>query len=120
MAELSRPDLPSQIARDGVEHSWASYSETLERLVIDNAAADWLSDITVPVVIVAGLADPICNHPFLREIARSHPYVDYQAWPGGRHLPLTDPTRAMALIVDIADGASRQHSPAALVADLST
>ena len=111
LAELSRPDLPSQIARDGVEHSWASYSETLERLVIDNAAADWLSDITVPVVIVAGTGDPICNHPFLREIARSHPNVDYQAWPGGHHLPLTDPTRAMALIVDIADGAKPSAQP---------
>lgn len=110
LAELLLPDLPSQIARDGVEHSWASYSETLERLVIDNAAADWLSDITVPVVIVAGLGDPVCNHPFLREIAGSHPNVDYRAWPGDHHLPLTDPTRAMALIVDIADGAEDERT----------
>ncbi|MEO8265919.1 MAG: alpha/beta fold hydrolase [Ilumatobacteraceae bacterium] len=111
LAELSLPDLPSQIARDGVEHSWASYSETLERLVIDNAAADWLSHVTVPVVIVAGLGDPVCNHPFLQEIARSHQTVDYRAWPGGHHLPLTDPTRAMALIVDIADGAATSAQP---------
>ena len=85
-----------------------SYSETLGRLVIDNAAADWPSDVTVPVVIVAGLGDPVCNHPFLREIARSHPHVDYRAWSGGHHLPLTDPTRALALI---AGGAGTSAQP---------
>lgn len=105
LAQLSRPDLASRIARDGVKHSWASYSETLARLVIDNAAADSLCNVTVPVVIVAGIDDPVCNHPFLREIARTHPNVDYQAWPGDHHLPMTDPTRAMALIIDIARGA---------------
>lgn len=114
LAELLRPDLPSQIARDGVEHSWESYSETLEQLVIDSAAADWLSHIAVPVVIIAGLDDPVCNHPFLREIARTHPNADYQAWPGDHHLPLTDPTRVMALIIDIADGA---HTSAQLSRD---
>ena len=111
LAELSRPDLPAQIARDGVEHSWASYSETLGRLVIDSAAADWMSDVTAPIVIVAGLGDPVCNHPFLHEIAHAHPNVDYRAWPGGHHLPLTDPTRAVALIVDIANGAETSKQP---------
>lgn len=71
LAELSRPDLPSQIARDGVEHTWASYSETLGRLVLDSGAVGRLSDITAPVVIVAGRDDPVCNHPFL-EGDRSH------------------------------------------------
>jgi pimeloyl-ACP methyl ester carboxylesterase len=103
LAELLRPDLPPQIARDGVEHSWASYSETLERLVIDNTAINWLSNVTVPVVIVAGLGDPVSNHPFLREIARSHPNINYQSWSGDHHLPLTNPTRTLALILDVAD-----------------
>lgn len=111
LAELSRPDLPSQIARDGVEHSWASYSESLGRLVLDSGAAGWLSDVTVPVVIVAGRGDPVCNHPFLEEIARTHANVAYRAWRGGHQLPLTDPTLAIGLILDIADWAGTSAHP---------
>ncbi len=103
LAELSRPDLPARIARDGVEHTWASYSETLERLVLGSGAAGWLADVTVPVVIVAGRDDPVCNHPFLAEIARTDPNISYRAWPGDHHLPLTDPGLVVRLILEVAD-----------------
>lgn len=104
LAELSRPDLPSEIARDGVEHSWASYSETLRRLVLDSDAAGWLSHVTVPVVIVAGLGDLVCNHPYLQELARSHHNVEFLVWRGDHHLPLTDPSLVIGLILAITDG----------------
>jgi len=112
LAELSRPDLPARIARDGVEHSWASYSETLERLVLDSGAVGLLSDVTVPVVIVAGHDDPVCNHPFLEEIARIHPNVAYRAWRGDHQLPLTDPRLTVGLILDVADGSWTSPQPA--------
>ena len=104
LAELSRPDLPSEIARDGVEHSWASYSETLRRLIFDSDAAGWLSHVTVPVVIVAGLGDPVCNHPYLQGLARSHHNVELQVWRGDHHLPLTDTSLVIGLILAITEG----------------
>jgi len=103
LAELSRPDLPARIARDGVEHTWASYTQTLDGLVLDSGAAGWLADVTMPVVIVAGRDDPVCNHAFLEDIARTHPNTSYRAWRGDHQLPLTDPGLAIELILDVAD-----------------
>jgi len=111
LAALSRPDLPARIARDGVEHTWASYTETLEGLVLDSGAAGWLSDVTVPVVIVAGRDDPVCNHPFLEGIARTHPNISYRAWHGDHHLPLTDPGLAIGLILEVADSSGTSAQP---------
>jgi pimeloyl-ACP methyl ester carboxylesterase len=107
LAALSRPDLPAQIARDAVEHSWASYSETLGRLVLDNGAAEWLEAMTARVVIVAGIDDHVCNLRFLAQLACSHPNVEFRAWSGDHHLPLTDSGRVLELIHDVADGAMR-------------
>jgi len=106
------PAVPARIARDGVEHTWASYSETLGRLVLDSGAAGWMADVTVPVVIVAGCDDPVCNHPFLEEIARTHPNVAYRAWRGDHQLPLTDPGLAIGLILDVADSSGTSAQPA--------
>ena len=111
LAELIRPDLPARIARDGVEHTWASYSETLGRLVLDSGVVGWLADVTMPVVIVAGRDDPVCNHPFLEEIARTHPNVAYRAWRGDHQLPLTDPGLAIGLILDVADSSWTSAQP---------
>jgi len=110
LAALTRPDLPA-IARDGVEHTWASYTETLEGLVLDSGAAGWLAEVVVPVVIVAGRDDPVCNHPFLQEIASTYPNNSYRVRRGDHHLPLANPGLAIELILDVTDSSGTSMPP---------
>ncbi len=57
LAQLVRLDLPGPIARDGVRYSWDSYSRTLRRLILDAPALRWLSQLQVPVRLVAARDD---------------------------------------------------------------
>jgi pimeloyl-ACP methyl ester carboxylesterase len=90
LAEWGRADLPAEIARDGVLHSWNSYSESLIGLVLRSDASDWLSDIHVPVLLIAGDHDAACDHGWLQVIATRYPNVRVEVWGGEHHLPLTD------------------------------
>ncbi len=90
LAEWGRPDLPAQIARDGVRHSWNSYSESLTGLVLHSGASDWLGDIDVPVLFIAGDHDAVCDYGWLQVLATRYPNVRVEVWGGDHHLPLTD------------------------------
>jgi pimeloyl-ACP methyl ester carboxylesterase len=97
IAPLFRPDLPAAIARDAVRHTWASYSETLVRLILDVPAVGWLPSVTVPVHLVAGADDDTLDLGFLEDLARRHPHVSLTVWPSaGHHLPLTHPEACLA------------------------
>jgi pimeloyl-ACP methyl ester carboxylesterase len=91
LAVLGKPDLPAEIARDGVQHSWNSYSETLTGLLLASNASDWFDDIDVPVVLIAGDRDAACDLGWLRTLSAQHPNVRLEIWNGDHHLPLTDP-----------------------------
>ncbi len=102
LAVLARPDLPAEIATDSVQHSWASYSRSLRRLVLDADTARWLAQVDAPVVIVAGDADPVCDQRWLRELASRGPATRFCAWPGHHHLPLLRPIELVELIREYA------------------
>lgn len=92
VALLSRPGLPTVIARDGVQHSWASYSQTMRRVILAAEAQRWLEGITVPVRLAIGTRDPIPDARFLDELARGHSTVTVERWDDADHdLPLTHP-----------------------------
>jgi pimeloyl-ACP methyl ester carboxylesterase len=91
LAVLATPDLPAEIARDGVQHSWSSYSETLTGLLLTSSASDWLDDVEVPIVLIAGDRDAACDLGWLRTLSALHPNVSLEIWNGDHHLPLTDP-----------------------------
>ncbi len=98
LAVLSRPDLPAEIVRDGVQHSWNSYSETLTGLVLTSNAGEWLDDIDVPVVLIAGDRDAACDLGWLRTLSARHLNVRLEIWRGDHHLPLTEPAAIVQLI----------------------
>lgn len=91
LAVLSMRHLPAEIVRDGVQHSWNSYSETLKGLVLTSNAGEWLVDIEVPVVLIAGDRDAACDLEWLRTLSARHPNVRLEIWNGDHHLPLTEP-----------------------------
>jgi pimeloyl-ACP methyl ester carboxylesterase len=97
---LLRPDLPGPLADDRVEHSWASYSQTLSNLVLGAEASSWLAEITVPVRILAGSDDDGIDHQYLAELADRHDYVILDHLRGGHDLPLVAPKLCLATIRD--------------------
>lgn len=98
LAVWSHPHLPAPIAADGVLHSWASYSETLERVILAAEAHRWLEDIDLPVRLIAGQSDRVVDLSLLTALAARHSHLDVDVWPGGHDLPLAHPERCCALI----------------------
>ncbi len=98
LAVLVTPRLPPAIAADGVQHSWASYSETLTELVLAGDLSAWFDDITQPVVFVAGDRDGVCDREWLRKLANQHENLRLETWPGDHQLPLTNPDAIMRLV----------------------
>lgn len=102
IAALTHPRLPHEIAADSVQHTWASYSQTLEHVIVAAEATTWLDRIGCPVHLVAGDHDPVADHGHLRRLAGTHDNVTLIE-PSGRHqLPLTHPAECTRLIVAMA------------------
>ena len=90
LARVLMPGLPGPIAAAGVEHTWPSFSETLERVILTGEARGWIGGITTPVEFVIGAGDRAMDVPYLQELAGSHSNVNLRIWPEtGHELPLT-------------------------------
>lgn len=109
----SHPQLPAPVAADGVLHTWASYSETLQRVILAAEASRWLDDIDIPVHLVAGESDRVVDLSFLTALAADHANVEADVWPGGHDLPLAQPQRCAALIqaIGACAGQAQRTSP---------
>ena len=104
VASLVRPGLPSVIRRDGVQHSWASYSQSFRQVLACAEGSRWLANIHVPVELVAGTEDPVTDVTYLRQLAEQLPHVTLTIWPGADHdLPLTNPSDAVSVITRAAE-----------------
>ncbi len=91
LGRLARPDLPEPLAEDRFKHTYRSYSETLNKVILAAGASAGIGDVAIPVHLVAGSADDILDHDFLHEIATKHAHVRLSVWPDGKHeLPLTN------------------------------
>ncbi len=113
VASLVRPGLPAAIRRDGVQHSWASYSQSFRQVLASAEGGRWLAGIHVPVELVAGTEDPVLDLTYLRQLAEELPYVTLSIRDGADHdLPLTIPTVAVAVITRAVEVLSRPR-PAA-------
>jgi pimeloyl-ACP methyl ester carboxylesterase len=98
LAVLTHPRLPAPIAADSVRHTWVSYSETLERVLLAAEAAAWLPEVACPVRLVAGDRDPVVDLEFVRRLASMHPHVELLEWHGRHDLPLVHAARCVDLI----------------------
>lgn len=85
---VTHSGLPPPIAADGVQHTWESYSETLERVILAAEAGTWLAAVTCPVRLVAGARDRVVDRAFLSELPTRQRAVTTETWPGGHDLPL--------------------------------
>jgi pimeloyl-ACP methyl ester carboxylesterase len=100
-----RRDLPPEVVADAVQHSWASYSETITKVVLMAEAGQWLPSVSVPVHLVAGRRDPVVDLDHLNELAEVDDHVSVERWSGAGHgIPLTHPEACAAAIARFTHG----------------
>ena len=105
VAQLVRPDLPGPIARDGVQHTWRSYSQSLERVLLAATIRVEVPAVRARLYLVAGADDHIAPPELIHDLAQPG-RVTVETWSGSGHdLPLTDPARCVATIVQAAETA---------------
>jgi len=84
--------MPLGVLADGMQHSWASYSETFASFITTAPGDAWLSQIRAPVRLLAGRNDPVLAQRHLEALAQAHDHVSLLSVAGADHdLPLTRP-----------------------------
>jgi pimeloyl-ACP methyl ester carboxylesterase len=98
-APLMRPDVPAPIARDSVDHSWYSYVQSMERLILSAESPAWVKAANRPVDLIAALDDAVPDFALLNALREANPLVSLTLLPDGGHdLPLTHSQRCIELI----------------------
>lgn len=77
-------DLPTRVARDGVQHSWPAYRDTLLALLEDNPLPAAVEHPPAPTTVVVGDADP--ETPASDVLDWPHERVEVIEVEGGDHL----------------------------------
>ena len=96
-APLIARDVPAEVARDGVDHTWTSYSGSLDVIVNENGAREWASVLGPRLTIIQGIADAVAPPDAVRETIGDGTAARLLTEPGDHHLPLRRATRCVAL-----------------------
>lgn len=92
LVRVARPDLPGALAADRVEHSWWSYSETMECVILSADAHQVLARLRLPVRLIAGSEDRALDHQLLGTVLDRDRHVELRIIDGAGHdLPLSHP-----------------------------
>ena len=98
LATRLRGDLPASIARDGVQHTWASYSQSVEEVILSPTPPSILEQPHCPVHIVAGHADTILDLPLLQRLEQRR-RITLDIWADAEHdLILRQPGRCVEVL----------------------
>jgi pimeloyl-ACP methyl ester carboxylesterase len=101
IARWSRPDLPVEVAEDGVRHSWISYSRTVRHLILLTQPPHQIDSVSAPMRWIFGTDDAVVDPDFLDRLARSLADVRVERWPGGHDLPLSTAERCIEALLDL-------------------
>lgn len=95
------PDLPPDVARDSLQHSWTSYSQTLQQVIIQSRGQDLLQALAntgIPLQIIHGRNDTVANASRMRrlldELSRKYPTehaIDTLTIDGAHDIVFTHP-----------------------------
>jgi pimeloyl-ACP methyl ester carboxylesterase len=69
LAPLIAPGLPAEVARAGLDHTWASYSRTLESIVFSGIAWPLLREVGSRVHLLAALDDRTVPFSLLQSLS---------------------------------------------------
>ena len=99
LAPLLRPDVPAPIARDAVDHTWYSYVQCMERLILAAESPAWVKTAIRPVDMIAALDDGVPDIALLNVLREANPLVSLTLLADGGHdLPLTRSQRCIEMI----------------------
>ncbi len=99
LAGMARPSIPRPILLDGLEHSWGSYSQTLDHLLLAAKGDAWLADVSGPVEMLVGDHDRVPDVAHLRQLAREYHRLRVTVVPDADHdLPLTHAATVVAAL----------------------
>lgn len=101
LATFVAPELPRAIAVDSVQHTWPSFSESLE-VILAAPTSTWLDETDAPMHLVAGGRDPVVDRGYLSRVTARHAHVTLEVWPDARHLvPLGHAAMARSILDDV-------------------
>lgn len=98
LAPLFAPTLPAPVARDGVDHIWASYSGTFDSLMELPAVPSVATSLRDRPCLVYGKADRT-TPPLAARVALGRATL-IRVVPGDHHLPLRRPLLCLRIIAD--------------------
>ena len=114
LARIMRPELPAEVARDSVQHNWASYSGTMRNVIIDTNSAQLVTDAINAMTlieptgavrpkmlmkIILGNRDKVSYRPTLERLATASSRLAIETWHGGHDLPIRHPKKCIAALV---------------------
>ncbi len=109
LAPLLAPQLPLDVARAGVEHSWPALKQSFDA-VVGARLRDHVRATAARVVLVQGDNDEVCGPARLRQVLAGAG-VEVRTLVGDHHLPLRDPAACVDVIRDVLHPcASRQSA----------
>ena len=104
LAALTHPSLPTPVSADSVQHTWASYSETLEHVILSTPANTSLHRVKCSMRFVAGDRDRVVDLPYLRRLRGPSAQLELEEWHGGHDLPLSHAPECVEVISRVALG----------------
>ena len=94
------PDLPPEVARDGVEHTWASARQAFDSLVHDADLVHWAGAASASLVVVQGDGDLIAPPESLARVL-GDTRMKIRTMSGDHHLPLRQPDRCLEILQEL-------------------
>ncbi len=99
LAPRVEPDVPDGVARDGVQHSFAAYSDALHSMWDDNPLAELLRTPPCPVTVVLADDDRTVLPRDVLDLPRS-PQVRIVALPGDHGIAYAQPDVIATVLLD--------------------
>ena len=106
VAPLLAPDVPPAVARDALQHTWPSYSQTLRHVIFKSGAREWLQQVQHPVLIIQGTHDRIAPAEPVREVIATLPNVQLRVLEAGHRLIFTHSAQIAAELTHFLEGNS--------------
>jgi len=97
LAARVSPDIPADVARDGVRYVWPAYRDALTSLLDDSPLPAWLADPPLPTAVVIAEDDQTVLADGLSALLG--PGVDVVRMPGTHGLPLERPDEVARVIL---------------------
>lgn len=93
-------DVPAVVARSALQHTWTSYSRTLQQVIFRSRAGEWLREVMHEVLLIHGKDDEIAPFEQAIQVRDHRPRTQLIALEAGHRLVFT---HSAAIAVAIAE-----------------